>query len=83
MKIDYETVMEKMTGIFRGVFDDEKLVLNDDMSANDIEEWDSLAQINLVLAIETTFNLKFRAVEIESLANVGEMADLIMSKING
>jgi len=82
VKIEFDAVMEKLTDIFRGVFDEDSLILTGDMSAKDIEEWDSLAQINLILAIEATFKLKFKPSEIESLGNVGEMAQLIMKKTN-
>lgn len=75
-----EYVYEKMNEIFRNVFDDESITLNDETNAEDIEDWDSLEQINLIVAIENEFEMMFDMVEVADLANVGEMVDLILSK---
>lgn len=75
-----EEVMEKLTEIFQDVFDDEGIVLTDSTNAEDIEDWDSLEQINLIVSIENEFGMMFEISEVSDLANVGEMADLIMSK---
>ncbi len=75
-----EYVYEKMNEIFRNVFDDEEIELHDETNAEDIEDWDSLEQINLIVAIENEFEMMFDMAEVANLANVGEMADLIMSK---
>ena len=73
-------VMNKLNEIFCNVFDDESIVLTDLTNAKDIEDWDSLEQINLIVAIENEFQMMFDINEINSLENVGQMADLIMSK---
>lgn len=75
-----EYVYEKMNEIFQRVFDDETIELEDDTDANDIEDWDSLEQINLIVAIENEFGMMFDMAEVADLANVGEMVDLILSK---
>ena len=75
-----EDVMKTLNEIFCNVFDDDTIVLNDSTNAEDIEDWDSLEQINLIVAIENEFQMMFDINEINNLANVGEMADLIMSK---
>ena len=75
-----EDVMKTLNEIFCNVFDDDMIVLNDSTNAEDIEDWDSLEQINLIVAIENEFQMMFDINEINNLANVGEMADLIMSK---
>ena len=75
-----EFVYIKMNEIFRNVFDDETIVLTDETNANDIEDWDSLEQINLIVAIENEFEMMFDMAEVANLANVGEMVDLILSK---
>lgn len=75
-----EYVMKTLNEIFCKNFDDDSIVLNDETNANDIEDWDSLEQINLVVAIENEFQMMFDINEISQLANVGEMADLILSK---
>ena len=71
---------ERLTPIFHDIFDDESLVLSPGMTASDVDEWDSLSHIRLVLAIEKAFGLKFNASEVSKLQNVGEFVDLIKSK---
>ena len=75
-----EYVYEKMNEIFRNVFDDEEIYLQDETNAEDIDDWDSLEQINLIVAIENEFGMMFDMAEVADLANVGEMVDLILSK---
>ena len=75
-----EYVYEKMNEIFRNVFDDEDIFLQDETNAEDIDDWDSLEQINLIVAIENEFGMMFDMAEVADLANVGEMVDLILSK---
>ncbi len=77
----HEEIMAKIQVIFRDVFDDETLVVRDSTSSADIEDWDSLEHITLVVSMEKEFNLKFDLKEVNELANVGEMADLIASKL--
>ena len=71
-----------MEKIFQEVFDDENLKIKREFSSKDIEDWDSLAQINLIVAMEKEFNLKFNIAEISSLENIGDMIDLIERKIS-
>ena len=75
------SVHEKLQKIFRTVFDKDDLVISDDMSAKDIPDWDSLAQINLVVAAEGEFGVRFLTAEIRSLKNVGEFERLIQAKL--
>ncbi len=74
-------IFDNLEEIFRDIFDDEELKLTKETSANDIEDWDSLAQINLIVAIEKEFDIKFSLEEVSSLKNVGEMAELIKRKL--
>lgn len=74
-------LIEKVTEIFRNNFDDDDIVLTDETTAADIEDWDSLEQINLLVAMEREFSIKFSVGEVEGLRNVGEMIDLIASKL--
>ena len=76
-----EGIFEEVTKIFRDVFDDDDLVIKDETNSDDIEDWDSLEHINLVVAMEKRFNLKFNLKEVGKLANVGEMVDLIERKL--
>jgi acyl carrier protein len=66
------------------IFDDlfmEKVVLTPALSADDVEEWDSILQISLLMAVERKFDIRFRVGEVESSRNVGEFADLITRRI--
>ena len=76
-----EEVFATLTDIFRDVFDDDDIELTDATTADDIEDWDSLEQINLVVACEKKFNVKFDMKEIQALKNVGEMVDSIVGKL--
>lgn len=66
--------------VFRDVFDDESITVTDSTTANDIEDWDSLEHINLIVAIEKRFGIKFSMREVTSMKNVGEMVDIIMER---
>lgn len=76
-----ETIFEKIQQIFRDIFDNQTLCISDETTSNDIEDWDSLNHINLIVSMEKTFNLKFTLMEVQVLKNVGEMVDLIKKKI--
>jgi len=73
-------IESRLAEIFKEIFDDQQLFIFDEMSAQDIDEWDSVTHISLVLAIESEFNLLFKAAEIGALENVGQMIDLIIIK---
>jgi acyl carrier protein len=75
-------VAEKLTRTFRFVFDDPTLELKRSTSANEVEGWDSLTYINLIVAIESEFRIRFTTAEITALKNVGELADLIGRKLS-
>ena len=75
-----DDILEKMNDIFQTYFDDETIHLRESTTAADIDEWDSLAQVGLILIIERTFSLKFSMDEIDKLADVGEMVALIDAK---
>ena len=75
-------VHERLTKVFRDVFDDDNIVINSETVASDIDGWDSLEHINLVCAIEEEFNIKFSMGETVSLKNVGEMEENILNKLS-
>ncbi len=77
----HEEIMEKVRRIFWDVFDDDTLIIEDSTNSSDIEDWDSLEHISLVVSMEKEFDLKFDLKEVNKLANVGEMVDLIASKL--
>ena len=73
-------IYDKLTGVFRAVFDEEDLVLKPGTTADEVDGWDSLAHIRLVLAVSKAFGVKFSASEIGGLKNVGEFVDVIKTK---
>lgn len=75
-------VFGKLNEVFQEVFDDDTIMVTDTTSANDIEDWDSLEHINLVVSIEKEFNIKFDMAEVGKMKNVGEMVDLILTRIS-
>ena len=74
-------VFEILNEIFRDNFDDESIDLKDETSAEDIEDWDSLEQINLIVVIQDRFGIHFNIEEVNAMQNVGEMVDFILKKV--
>ena len=74
--------INKLQDIFRDIFDDYNLVVNESTSSDDIEDWDSLTQISLTTAIEKEFEVKFTIQEFMELKNVGELVVLLTSKLS-
>lgn len=72
-----EEILAKLTVVFRSIFDDDSIVLVSATTAADIEEWDSLNQIKILLACEQVFNVKLNARKINTLENVGQMVDYV------
>lgn len=73
-------VFTKLNEIFRDYFDDESIELTDTTTADDIEEWDSLEHINLIVAVEKAFGMKFTMGEVTTMKNVGAMVDIIIER---
>lgn len=80
-RVSREEVFERVTDIFRDVFDDDELVISDSTNSEDIEDWDSLEHIQLIIGMEKEFKVKFDIKTVNSLENVGQMVDLILSMI--
>lgn len=78
--MEKQEILAQVECIFRDILDDETIVLTDSSTANDIEDWDSLTHIQLIVAIEKHFRIKFTSREILSWNNVGEMIDCIAAK---
>ncbi len=74
-------VKQTLNSVFRRVFDNDGITIFDEMTANDVQEWDSLAHINLIMEIEAEYNVKFTVDDIVDLKNVGEMIQLIEKKL--
>jgi acyl carrier protein len=68
---------ERLNEVFRDVFDDRKITVDENTTADDIEDWDSLEHINLVEAVEQEFRMRFKMKEVSGMKNVGEMAGII------
>lgn len=77
-----EDVFAELTAIFRDNFDDESIELSEDTSSADIDEWDSMEQVNLVVIIQEKFKIKFNIEEVNAMKNVGEMVNYILLKVN-
>lgn len=75
-------ILAKMQRLFIDVLDNEDIILTEETTSNDIEEWDSLSHIQLIVEIEKTFGIKLTAHEVTGLANIGEMIDTINKRIN-
>ena len=73
-----EEAYERLTKVFRDVFDDEDIVLCDETTSDDIEDWDSIEHINLVVAVEDEFSFKIPMGKVITMKNVGEMVDIIL-----
>ncbi|HHX57992.1 MAG TPA: acyl carrier protein [Clostridiales bacterium] len=75
-------VYDKLTAIFRDIFDDDTIEINNETSAVDIEDWDSLEHINLISAIEKKFKMRFNMKQVSTMKNVGEMVSIIINANN-
>jgi acyl carrier protein len=78
--MDRAQIVAKLTDIFHDVFDDDTIVLSDSTTAADIEHWDSVNQIMILIACEVAFNIKFATAETEGLRDVGELVSVIERK---
>ena len=74
--------LTKVTQVFRDVFNDDELVVTRATSARDIEDWDSVMHVSLIIAVEKAFGIRFTSSEVGRLKNVGELQDLIDSKVS-
>jgi len=79
--MDEHEVIEKLEKIFKKVFYDETIVLSKEMTASDVDNWNSLNHMILVSEIEKDFSIKFKLKELNKMHNVGDMVDLIISKL--
>jgi acyl carrier protein len=76
-----QEIYATLTPIFRDLFDDDTLEPTPALTAADVPEWDSFNHINLIVAVESKFGVKFQTAELESMHTVGHLADLIQSKL--
>lgn len=76
-----EEIFEGLNEVFQDVFDDEGITVGEDTTAADIEGWDSLEHINLIVAVERHFGMKFTMGEVAGMKNVGAMAAIIEERV--
>lgn len=76
-----QEIYSQLTSIFHDLFDDHTLVLTPGLTAAEVPEWDSFNHINLIVAVEANFKIKFQTAELESMQTVGHLADLIEKKL--
>jgi acyl carrier protein len=76
-----DQIYTQLTEIFRDLFDDDSIVLTPETTASDVPGWDSFNHINLIVATEAKFKIKFNTAEIESLHNVGHLVQVISAKL--
>ena len=75
-----DNIYERLTQVFRDFFDDDSIVIDEDTTADDIDDWDSLSHITLMSAVEEEFGVKFTMGEVSGMENVGEMAEIIFER---
>jgi len=73
-------LVSKLTAIFRTIFSNDSLILTNELTANDVANWDSLTHMLLVTEIENSFSIKFKLKDLNKMRNVGDMIDIIISK---
>lgn len=76
-----EEVFKQLNEVFWDVFEDDTIIVNDGTTAEDIEEWDSFEHINLIVAVEEKFGMKFSMGQVTAMKNVGEMVDIILKSM--
>lgn len=74
-------IVEKLTLVFHEVFGDNNIVLNDDMTANDVEKWDSLTHMLMISTVEERFGVKFKLKELNKLKKVGDIVSTLKEKL--
>jgi len=82
MSMTTEEITRQLTLVFRDVMDNDDIVIGPTTTAEDVEEWDSLTHIQLIVAIEKKFKIRFSSGEISGFKNVGEMTEAIRSKVS-
>ncbi len=79
--MEREAIFDRLNKVFRTIFDDENITVNEETTSDDIEDWDSLEHINLIVAIDQEFGIKFSMGEVTNMKNVGDMVNIIMERL--
>jgi len=80
--MDNSEILTKLQPVFQEVFDEDDLIVTPEMTADDIDEWDSLSNVRLMISIEVEFGIKVKASEVANLSHVELLVDLISKKLN-
>jgi len=75
-----EHILERLTRVFREVFDDQAIVVQPDMTARDVEKWDSLSHVDMIILVEEEFAIRIPTLEVMGLKNVGDLVRIIRAK---
>jgi acyl carrier protein len=79
--MEKNSIVEKLTPVFRTVLNNSSLVITDELSANDVDNWDSLSHMLLISEIEKEFDIKFKLKELNKMKNVGDLITIILTKV--
>lgn len=79
--MEKSVIIEKLTAVFQSVFNDKDIVLREDMTAKDVENWDSLTHMLMITKVEEEFGIKFKLKELNRLKKVGDLITLIEGKL--
>ena len=79
--MDRNEITKKLTLVFHKVFSDNTIVLRDDMTAADVENWDSLTHMLMITKVEETFGIRFKLRELNKLKNVGDLCETVLAKL--
>jgi acyl carrier protein len=79
--LDREQVISRLVELMEDAFDEDDIAYSDDLTADDIEEWDSLSNVRFIVSVEQAFGVRFTVGEIEGFANVGELVNKIVEKL--
>ncbi|MCC8192722.1 MAG: acyl carrier protein [Ruminococcus sp.] len=75
--MDRQDIIDRLNEVFRDVFDDDEIEVDEETTADDIEDWDSIEHINLISAVESEFGIRFKMGEVSGMNDVGEMISII------
>ncbi|MBQ7187704.1 MAG: acyl carrier protein [Ruminococcus sp.] len=75
-----DQVFDRLEQVFRDVFDDDSIVLYEDTTADDIDDWDSIEHITLIAAVEQEFGMRFSMGEVSGMKDVGEMVTILAQR---
>lgn len=76
-------LMDELNGIFRDVFEDDELVVGRETTAADVDAWDSLQHVSLILRVESHFGIRLSSAEVADLKSVGDLADVVERRLHG